>query len=164
MLTKDAIDLQQISFFGPASEERQIKSVLMSKDEILPPKTNPSNAWKRLRFDQQLQQQLPERMEGIDHHTSTPKDQFDDPHFPPQGPHPHVVPTLASASASAAAENFALVVTNALIPPIDHGTDEDDKDLVPENLHEQFKAAECFRDEAQREKEKLQKRLNDLMT
>ena len=98
----------------------------MNKEEILLPKTNPSNARKRLRFDQQLQQQLPERMDGIDRHISTPKDQFDDPHFPPRVPHPHVVPTLVSASASAAAENFASVVTNALILQIDHGNNEAD--------------------------------------
>ena len=127
----------------------------MSGEDIVPPRVGSSSARKHLRFEQLLQQQLPEITPTIDHHVSTTKDRINDPCIPSQE-----VPSQPSNATSADAEIFASIVTHALIPPVEN--EEDDDNFVPQHMLEQLKAAEEFRDGAQREKEKVQKMLEDL--
>ena len=98
------------SFFGPPSQERQEKSILMSREEILPPKITTSSARKHLRFNELLQQPVPEVTGTVECHVSTPKDPFNVSRVPPQE-----VPTLPlnATSASAVADTFALTMSRA---------------------------------------------------
>ena len=145
------------SIFGPASEERLTKSVLMSREDIVLPRAGATSARKCLRFDQLLQQALLEITPTIDHHVSTPEVHADHPRVPPQE-----VPSqpLNANFASADANTCASIVTRAPIPSLENK--EEENDLVPQHMLQQLKAAEEFRDTAQREKEKVQKRLDDL--
>ena len=148
--TKDGKPLQTIH-----SSILQIKSVshFMSREEILPPRLKVQSARSSSQSDYPLQVEF--QMHVLDHHVSTPIDRSDNPPFRHRFSLSQTIGVPLTTAFASAVEPIASAQDNS--------EDEYNKNLLSESMQlRQMMEANDFKDNAEREHEKVRKQLCDL--